>query len=175
MTLTGVLVMLVEAVLKPNNQPQAARHPRHPWHPGSPSRPVCISFFFPAGTAFFGTVQSDAFSVFLPGNRWHRPGDAADLARLFRGPHQLCRRILRAGPVRRDRHDADDLLGRTAHGFISLEISSISTYILAGYRKRSATSSEASIKYFLLGSFRHRIFSLRHRALFWRYRLDEYL
>ena len=37
--------------------------------------------------------------------------------------------------------------------FISLEISSISTYILAGYRKRSATSPEASIKYFLLGSF----------------------
>jgi NADH-quinone oxidoreductase subunit N len=37
--------------------------------------------------------------------------------------------------------------------FISLEISSISTYILAGYRKRSATSPEASLKYFLLGSF----------------------
>lgn len=37
--------------------------------------------------------------------------------------------------------------------FIALEISSISTYILAGFRRRSATSSESSLKYFLLGSF----------------------
>ena len=37
--------------------------------------------------------------------------------------------------------------------FIALEISSISTYILAGFRRRSAISSESSIKYFLLGSF----------------------
>jgi len=37
--------------------------------------------------------------------------------------------------------------------FIALEISSISTYILAGFRRRSAISAEASIKYFLLGSF----------------------
>jgi NADH-quinone oxidoreductase subunit N len=37
--------------------------------------------------------------------------------------------------------------------FIALEISSISTYILAGYRRRSATGTEAAVKYFLLGSF----------------------
>ena len=37
--------------------------------------------------------------------------------------------------------------------FIALEISSISTYILAGFRRREAISSESSIKYFLLGSF----------------------
>src|SRR6266704_5204130 len=37
--------------------------------------------------------------------------------------------------------------------FIALEISSISTYILAGFRSRAAISSEASVKYFLLGSF----------------------
>ena len=37
--------------------------------------------------------------------------------------------------------------------FISLEISSISTYILAGFRRRVATSIEAALKYFLLGSF----------------------
>jgi NADH-quinone oxidoreductase subunit N len=37
--------------------------------------------------------------------------------------------------------------------FIALEISSISTYILAGFRRHNATSSEASLKYFLLGSF----------------------
>jgi NADH-quinone oxidoreductase subunit N len=37
--------------------------------------------------------------------------------------------------------------------FIALEISSISTYILAGFRRRSAISTESSVKYFLLGSF----------------------
>ena len=37
--------------------------------------------------------------------------------------------------------------------FIGLEISSISTYIMAGMRKGQGTASESSIKYFLLGSF----------------------
>jgi NADH-quinone oxidoreductase subunit N len=37
--------------------------------------------------------------------------------------------------------------------FIALEISSISTYVLAGFRRREASSSESSLKYFLLGSF----------------------
>ncbi len=37
--------------------------------------------------------------------------------------------------------------------FIGLEISSISTYILCGFRKGQATGSESAIKYFLLGSF----------------------
>ena len=37
--------------------------------------------------------------------------------------------------------------------FIALEISSIATYILAGFRRRVATSIESSVKYFLLGSF----------------------
>ena len=37
--------------------------------------------------------------------------------------------------------------------FIALEISSISTYVLAGFRRQEASSSESSLKYFLLGSF----------------------
>src|SRR6516165_2992533 len=37
--------------------------------------------------------------------------------------------------------------------FIALEISSIATYVLAGFRRGTAISSEASLKYFLLGSF----------------------
>jgi NADH-quinone oxidoreductase subunit N len=37
--------------------------------------------------------------------------------------------------------------------FIGLEISSISTYILVGFRRRDPLSNEASFKYFLLGSF----------------------
>ena len=37
--------------------------------------------------------------------------------------------------------------------FIGLEISSISTYIMAGFRKGNAPGAESSLKYFLLGSF----------------------
>jgi NADH-quinone oxidoreductase subunit N len=37
--------------------------------------------------------------------------------------------------------------------FIALEISSISSYILAGFRRQAAESAESSMKYFLLGSF----------------------
>jgi NADH-quinone oxidoreductase subunit N len=38
-------------------------------------------------------------------------------------------------------------------GFLGLEMSSISTYILAGFRRRAPQSNEASLKYFILGSF----------------------
>lgn len=37
--------------------------------------------------------------------------------------------------------------------FVGLEISSISTYILSGFRKGKAAGAESAIKYFLLGSF----------------------
>ncbi len=37
--------------------------------------------------------------------------------------------------------------------FVGLEVSSISTYILAGYRRDSLKSDESAMKYFLLGSF----------------------
>jgi NADH-quinone oxidoreductase subunit N len=37
--------------------------------------------------------------------------------------------------------------------FIALEISSISSYVLAGFRRNDAASAESSLKYFLLGSF----------------------
>ena len=37
--------------------------------------------------------------------------------------------------------------------FIAIEISSISSYVLAGFRRRAAESAESALKYFLLGSF----------------------
>ena len=37
--------------------------------------------------------------------------------------------------------------------FIGLEISSIATYILAGYLRDDRRNNEAALKYFLLGSF----------------------
>ncbi|HYM00923.1 MAG TPA: NADH-quinone oxidoreductase subunit N [Blastocatellia bacterium] len=37
--------------------------------------------------------------------------------------------------------------------FLGLEITSISTYVLCGYRRRDGRSNESSVKYFILGSF----------------------
>src|SRR6202051_3187412 len=37
--------------------------------------------------------------------------------------------------------------------FMALEISSISSYVLTGFRRHEAASAEASLKYFFLGSF----------------------
>ena len=37
--------------------------------------------------------------------------------------------------------------------FIGLEISSIASYVLAGYSARRKRANEAALKYFLLGSF----------------------
>lgn len=37
--------------------------------------------------------------------------------------------------------------------FVGLEMSSISSYVLAGFRKKALQSNEASLKYFILGSF----------------------
>jgi NADH-quinone oxidoreductase subunit N len=37
--------------------------------------------------------------------------------------------------------------------FVGLEMSSIASYVLAGFRRRAMPSNEASMKYFLLGSF----------------------
>ena len=46
--------------------------------------------------------------------------------------------------------------------FIALEISSISTYVLAGFRRRVAASAESSLKYFQIGraSCRERVYVL---------------
>ncbi len=153
MTLTGVLVMLVEAVLKPTT----SRKPLGIVAILGTLAALAASvyqFFLPAGTAFFGTVQSDAFSVFF-----HLVIGGIVLVTLLISLDYFEGHTSYVGE-----YYALILFGATGMMlmtcsvellmvFISLEISSISTYILAGYRKRSATSSEASIKYFLLGSF----------------------
>jgi NADH-quinone oxidoreductase subunit N len=43
--------------------------------------------------------------------------------------------------------------GELITAFLGLEMSSISSYILAGFRRTSLKSNEASMKYFILGSF----------------------
>jgi NADH-quinone oxidoreductase subunit N len=108
----------------------------------------------PAGTGFFNTIETSAFTVFfhvlicgivlavlllsldtLPEDS-HHPGEYYAL--IVFGAVGMC---LLTGAI--------ELLLI----FIALEISSISTYILAGYRKETGRGPEAAIKYFLLGSF----------------------
>jgi NADH-quinone oxidoreductase subunit N len=43
--------------------------------------------------------------------------------------------------------------GELLTGFIGLEVSSIASYVLAGYRRNASKSNESALKYFLLGSF----------------------
>jgi NADH-quinone oxidoreductase subunit N len=105
-------------------------------------------------TAFSGTVQVDAFSVFF-----HLLIASIVLVTLLASLDYFESPITHAGE-----YFALVLFGATGMMFmtssvellmvfIGLEISSISTYILAGFRKGRATASEAAIKYFLLGSF----------------------
>ncbi len=153
LTITGVLLMLVDATL----------------HPGFTRRPLgwlaaigtTIALWaslwqlsLGTGTAFFGAVETTPFTVFfhvlicgivlvailialdsLPENSHHQ---GEYFALVVFGAAGMC--LLTS---------AIELLVV----FIALEISSISTYILAGYRKHSAQGPESAIKYFLLGSF----------------------
>ncbi|HUZ05610.1 MAG TPA: NADH-quinone oxidoreductase subunit N, partial [Acidobacteriaceae bacterium] len=153
LTLTGVLVMLAEPLLAP----KSSRKPLGVLAILGTLAAIAASAWqlhLPAGTAFFDTVRTDAFSVFF-----HLLIGGIVLVTLlvsldyFEGHSshigEFYALVLFSAVGMMFMTSAIELL----MVFIGLEISSISTYILAGYRKYSPTSSEASIKYFLLGSF----------------------
>lgn len=107
-----------------------------------------------SGAGFYGLIRSDAFSVFF-----HLlVGGVACLVILAADPYLERERlesaefyalVLFATAGMGVLASAQELL--TA--FVGLEMSSISSYILAGYRRNSLKSSESAMKYFLLGSF----------------------
>src|SRR5438067_2700945 len=108
----------------------------------------------PNVTAFFGMVHVDYFSIFF-----HAVVICISIAVILSSLDYLDTEGIRAGE-----YYGLILLGTVGMAlmssamelvliFIALEISSISTYILAGFRRKVAASSESSIKYFLLGSF----------------------
>src|SRR5882757_3512304 len=107
-----------------------------------------------AGSAFGGLIQLDAFSIFF-----HLlVGVVAILVVLISGPYlerenlesaEFFALVLFATAGMGVLSSAQELL--TA--FIGLEMSSISSYVLAGYRRDTIKSSESAMKYFLLGSF----------------------
>ncbi|MDR3723783.1 MAG: NADH-quinone oxidoreductase subunit N [Terracidiphilus sp.] len=153
LTLTGVAIMLVDASLPPST-------PRRPmgWIAALGTTLALWASLqqlaLPVGTGFFGTVETSPFTVFfhvlicgivlvalllsldaLPENTHHQ---GEYYALVVFGAVGMC--LLTS---------AVELLVV----FIALEISSIATYILAGWHKDKGQGPEAAIKYFLLGSF----------------------
>lgn len=106
------------------------------------------------GAAFFGMVRMDAFSIFF-----HVVVIGVSALAILSSLDYLEAQRIRSGEYYALILFATVGMGLLSSAmelvmlFIALEISSISTYILAGYRRRFASSSESSIKYFLLGSF----------------------
>jgi NADH-quinone oxidoreductase subunit N len=153
LTLTGVLVMLLEPVLPPSS----SRKPLG-WLAilGTLASGLASAFQLHLGVivAFSGTIKVDAFSVFF-----HLLIAAVVLVTLLGSLDYFHGHASHAGE-----YFALTLFGAVGMMlmtcsvellmvFVGLEISSISTYIMAGFRKGQATGAEASIKYFLLGSF----------------------
>ncbi len=153
LTAAGVLIMLVEAVLKPGT----SRKPLG-WLAilGTVGAGLASAYQHHAGdvTAFGGSIQVDAFSTFfhlliagvvlttLLGSLDYFEGKAGHAGEYYA--------LVLFGSVGMMLMTCSVELLMV---FVGLEISSISTYIMAGFRKSQASASESSIKYFLLGSF----------------------
>jgi len=158
LTLTGVLVMLAEPLIPPGR----TRKPLG-WLAILGTAAAGLAALYQLRivtahgpiTAFYATLQIDAFSVFfhlliasivvvslLSSLDYFEPTEVTHAGEYFA-------LVLFGATGMMFMTSSVELL----MVFIGLEISSISTYILAGFRKGRATASEAAIKYFLLGSF----------------------
>jgi len=156
LALTGVAVMLIDASL-----PAASPRRMLGWVAAFGTTFALWASLWqlslPAGAAYFGangTVETSPFTVFF-----HMLICGIVLVAL----------LLSLDTLPEDSHHQGEFYALVVFGavgmclltgavellvvFIALEISSISTYILAGYRKNTSRGPEAAIKYFLLGSF----------------------
>src|SRR5438094_6329407 len=110
--------------------------------------------FLHGGPGFHGLVQSDSFTFFFR----LLVGSVSFLVVLAAGPY-LDRERLPIAEFYALLFFATAGMGVLASAqelltaFIGLEMSSIASYVLAGYRRDTLKSSESSLKYFLLGSF----------------------
>ena len=153
LTVTGILIMLIDPVL-----PRHASRKPMGWLAVLGTLLALFASFqqlhLPAGTAYYNTVQTDAFSGFF-----HVLIAGIVLASL----------LITLDAVDARMENLGEMFALTIFGavgsmlmtsavelllvFIALEISSISSYILSGFRRKTAKSPESAIKYFLLGSF----------------------
>jgi NADH-quinone oxidoreductase subunit N len=153
LTLTGVVIMLIDASL-PSAWPRRSLG----WVAAIGTTLALWASLWqlslPEGTGFFSTVETSAFTIFF-----HVLICAIVLVAL----------LLSLDTLPADSHHQGEFYALVVFGavgmclltsaielllvFVALEISSISTYVLAGYRKQTGRGPEAAIKYFLLGSF----------------------
>lgn len=153
LTITGVLIMLVDASLAPHRSRRGLG-----WLAALGTLAAYAASIWqlslPTGTGFSGTVETSPYTVFF-----HVLICAIVIVTLL-----LSLDALPEGSHHQGEYYALMVFGAVGMClltsavellvvFIALEISSISTYILAGYRKQSGRGPEAAIKYFLLGSF----------------------
>jgi len=144
---TGVLLMLLQPFLK-NRQALTLLAMT------GVAMGTLSTFFGAWGSGFSGLIQFDMFSLFF---HWLVGlvgflvilGSDTYLGRENLEAAEFYALILFATAGMGVLASAQELL--TA--FIGLEMSSISSYVLAGYRRDSIKSSESAMKYFLLGSF----------------------
>jgi NADH-quinone oxidoreductase subunit N len=152
-TIAGVLVMLIDASLPAGT----TRRPLG-WVAAIGATVALWASLWQlnlgTGTAFFGAVETSPFTVFF---------------HVLICGIVLVAILLALDSLPEESHHQGEYYALVSFGavgmclmtsavellvvFIALEISSIATYILAGYRKRSAQGPESAIKYFLLGSF----------------------
>jgi len=153
LTITGIVVMLIDA-----SMPVGWLRRPLGWVAALGATAALWSSLWqlnlPTGSAFFGTVETSPFTVFF-----HVLICGIVLVAL----------LLALDTLPEDSHHQGEYYALVVFGavgmclltsavellvvFIALEISSISTYVLAGYRKHTGQGPEAAIKYFLLGSF----------------------
>lgn len=153
LTITGVLTMFIDASL-----PEKAGRRGLGWIPAFGCTIAMLTSIWqlslPMGTAYSGTVETSPFTVFF-----HVLICGIVLASVLLAMDAL--------PV--ESHHQGEYYALMVFGavgmclmtaavellvvFVALEISSIATYVLAGYRKQTGQGPEAALKYFLLGSF----------------------
>ena len=152
LTIVGMVVMMADPLLAP----QASRKPLGViallGTLGAAAASVAIAPY--SGDAFFGMVRLDQFSIFfhfliavISSVIILASFEYLDVQHIRRGEYYGLILLGAVGMMLMSSATELVLI------FIALEISSISTYILAGFRRRVAISSESSLKYFLLGSF----------------------
>jgi len=114
---------------------------------------ILVAARFP-GTAFYNLIRLDDFSIFL-----HVIVFGIAALVVLAAHHYLEREGLPQGEFYALLLFATTGMGIMAGAnelvtaFVGLEISSISSYILAGWRRDALKSNESAMKYFLLGSF----------------------
>ena len=152
LSLFGMLVMIIDPLLDPDSSHQSLGTVAFIGTLTALASVFCMAR--QPGTAFWNMVRVEPFSVFF-----HFLVIAIAAVAILSSFEYLKVQRIRAG----------EYYGLILFGtvgmclmssaielvliFIALEISSISTYVLAGFRRRDAASSESSLKYFLLGSF----------------------